>query len=82
MPDSRDPHRLKGGSIIAIHEDRAGTLWLGRLDGTVRYNRQSGAFTRYTESHGLPSSSIRWHSGRWSRQALAQHPKRHIPVRS
>ena len=43
----------------AIHEDRTGTLWVGTFDGLYRYNRQSGAFTRYTESQGLPSSSIR-----------------------
>src|SRR5208283_5071306 len=58
-PDSRDPHRLNGGGLTTIHEDRAGTLWLGGFDGLYRYNRQSGAFTRYTESQGLPSSTIR-----------------------
>jgi ligand-binding sensor domain-containing protein/signal transduction histidine kinase len=57
--DSRDPHRLNGGGINTIHEDRTGTLWVGAFDGLYRYNRQSGAFTRYTESQGLPSSTIR-----------------------
>jgi ligand-binding sensor domain-containing protein len=33
-------------------------LWLGAWDGLYRYNRQDGTFTRYTESHGLPSSVI------------------------
>ena len=32
---------------------------MGTFDGLYRYNRQSGAFTRYMESHGLPSSSVR-----------------------
>ena len=58
-PDSRDPHKLNGGGINTIHEDRAGTLWVGAFDGLYRYNRQSEAFTRYTESQGLPSSTIR-----------------------
>ena len=58
-PDSRDPHRLNGGGITTIHEDRTGTLWVGAFDGLYRYNRQSGTFTRYTESQGLPSSTIR-----------------------
>jgi ligand-binding sensor domain-containing protein/signal transduction histidine kinase len=58
-PDSRDPHRLNGGGINTIHEDRTGTLWVGAFDGLYRYNRQSGAFTRYTEGQGLPSSTIR-----------------------
>jgi PAS domain S-box-containing protein len=57
-PDSRDPHRLNGGGIMAIHEDRAGTLWLGAWDGLYRYNRHDTTFTRYTESQGLPSSTI------------------------
>ena len=58
-PDSRDLHRLNGGGLTTIHEDRTGTLWLGGFDGLYRYNRESGTFTRYTESQGLPSSTIR-----------------------
>ncbi len=51
--------RLNGGGINTIHEDRTGTLWVGAMDGLYRYNRQSGAFARYTENQGLPSSTIR-----------------------
>jgi signal transduction histidine kinase/ligand-binding sensor domain-containing protein len=58
-PDSRDPNKLNGGGINAIHEDLTGVLWVGTFDGLYRYNRQSGTFTRYTESQGLPSSTIR-----------------------
>ena len=58
-PDSRDPRKLNGGGINAILEDRSGTLWVGTFDGLYRHDRRSGAFARYTEREGLPSSSIR-----------------------
>ena len=58
-PDPRDPHRFKGGGINAVHEDRTGTLWVGAFDGLYRFDRQSGAMSRYTESEGLPTSTIR-----------------------
>ena len=58
-PDSRDPHKLNGGGINTIQEAPTGTLWVGTFDGLYRYNRQTGTFTRYTESQGLPSSEIR-----------------------
>ena len=45
-------------AFIAIHEDRAGTLWVGTADGLYRYNRQNETFTRYTENQGLPSDVI------------------------
>src|SRR4029453_16092189 len=51
--------KLNGGGINTILEDRAGTLWVGAFDGLYRHDRRSGAFARYTESEGLPSSSIR-----------------------
>jgi ligand-binding sensor domain-containing protein/signal transduction histidine kinase len=58
-PDPHDPNKLNGGGITSIHEDRTGTLWVGAFDGLYRYDRQSGKFARYTESQGLPSSTIR-----------------------
>jgi signal transduction histidine kinase/ligand-binding sensor domain-containing protein len=58
-PDSRDPGKLNGGGVNTIHEDRTGTLWVGTFDGLYQYNRQNKTFTRYTESQGLPSSTIR-----------------------
>lgn len=58
-PDPRDPHSLNGAGITAIHEDRAGTLWVGAFDGLYKCDRKNGSFTRYTESEGLPSSGIR-----------------------
>ena len=58
-PDSHDPRKLNGGGLTSIHEDRTGTLWVGTFDGLYRFNRQNGTFARYTESQGLPSSTIR-----------------------
>ena len=58
-PDPRNPDKLNGGGVNTIHEDRAGTLWVGAMDGLYRYDRKSGAFARYTENQGLPSSTIR-----------------------
>ena len=48
----------RAATSAAIHEDRTGTLWLGASDGLYRFNRQNEIFTRYTESQGLPSSTI------------------------
>ena len=59
-PDPHNGHKLNGGGLNTIHEDRTGTLWVGGFDGLYRFDeRQSGSFTRYTESDGLPSSTIR-----------------------
>jgi ligand-binding sensor domain-containing protein/signal transduction histidine kinase len=58
-PDSRDPLKLNGGGITTVHEDRTGTLWVGTFDGLYQFNRQNGTFMRYTDSQGLPSSTIR-----------------------
>ena len=58
-PDSHDPHKLSGAGLTSIHEDRTGTLWVGAFDGLYRFNRQGGTLDRYTESRGLPSSTIR-----------------------
>ena len=57
-PDLHNPRKLQGGSIGAIHEDRAGTLWLASGLGLYRYNRDNETFTRYTENHGLPTNYI------------------------
>ena len=51
-------HRLQGGSIGAIHEDRTGALWLGLGTGLYRFDRKTEVFTRYTEQHGLPSDDV------------------------
>ena len=58
-PDPYDRQKLNGGGVNTIHEDRSGTLWVGAFDGLYRYNRQNETFARYTESQGLPSSTIR-----------------------
>ncbi len=57
-PNPRDAGKLSGGEITAIHEDKDGRLWFGAWDGLYRCDRRHGTFARYTESSGLPSSSI------------------------
>jgi hypothetical protein len=57
-PDLHDANKLQGGSIGAVHEDRAGTLWLAAGTGLYRYDRERDSFTRYTESQGLPTNDI------------------------
>ena len=59
MPDPQDAHKMNGGGINTILEDQAGTLWVGAFDGLYRFNPQNGTFIRYTESQGMPSSSVR-----------------------
>ena len=81
-PDPHDPHKLNGGGINTIHEDRTGTLWVGAMDGLYRYNRQSGAFTRYTENQGLPSSTIRCILEDGAGRLWLSTQEGHIPVRS
>jgi ligand-binding sensor domain-containing protein len=39
-----------------LAEDRSGGLWIGTSDGLLRY--AGGAFRRYTEADGLPSSVV------------------------
>ena len=56
--DSRNAHKISSGGIWHIHEDRAGTLWLGTLDGLYRFNRENQTFTQYTVNQGLPSGVI------------------------
>jgi ligand-binding sensor domain-containing protein len=47
-----------GASVRVIHEDRAGTVWIGTsLDGLLRY--EEGRFTRLTTADGLASNAVR-----------------------
>jgi len=43
--------------VLALYEDRAGTLWVGTLYGGLNaFDRATGRFTRYTHDPADPSS--------------------------
>lgn len=43
---------------MALHEDRAGTLWIGTYGGGLnRFERATGTF-RHRERHGLPNNVV------------------------
>ncbi|MBN9385858.1 MAG: response regulator [Chitinophagaceae bacterium] len=48
-----------GNRVRAIHEDKTGRFWIGTEDGgLLLFNRNNGAFTRYTEKDGLCSNAV------------------------
>ena len=47
--------------VIAIHED-AHVLWLGTLNGLLKYEPETGESTHYGSEHGLPSYGVIWPS--------------------
>ena len=49
---------FREAASAAIHEDRAGALWLASGMGLYRFNRQSEVVTRYTIADGLPSNDL------------------------
>ena len=55
--DPEDPDSLGFSYIKALHEDRAGRLWIGTFGGGLsRYDRASDQFIRYQYEKGSPSS--------------------------
>lgn len=49
---------LPGTDVRAITQDGAGNLWVGTESGLARFRPESGVDAIYTESSGLPSSTI------------------------
>ena len=47
---------LRGRQVRALHEDRAGTLWIGTDGGLHRYDRDAGTFAAYTHELENPRS--------------------------
>ncbi len=55
--DPEDPRSLAFGYIKALHEDRAGRLWIGTFGGGLsRYDRATDRFIRYQYREDDPSS--------------------------
>ena len=45
-------------SILCIHEDRKGGLWLATMSGLNRFDKEPEPFKKYLEKDGLPNSYI------------------------
>ncbi|MDD8019838.1 MAG: two-component regulator propeller domain-containing protein [Acidobacteriota bacterium] len=57
--DQNDPRSLSNNSIINVFIDSNGYIWAGTNGGGLnRLDPSTLAFTRYNESHGLPTSVI------------------------
>ncbi|HET91016.1 MAG TPA: hypothetical protein ENN99_09815 [Chloroflexi bacterium] len=57
--DPQDPTSLPAGSIVLIHDDGQGRLWLGGWvadNGLTVFDKASGDFTNYTHDPGDPLS--------------------------
>ncbi len=56
-PDPDDPHSLSDQRIYAIHEDAAGDLWIGTVQGGLNhFDRETERFTRYLHDPDDPTS--------------------------
>jgi ligand-binding sensor domain-containing protein/signal transduction histidine kinase len=53
-----NPTSLSNDYVLSIHEDRAGTLWIGTAGGLNRFDRTNGTFTTFSESEGLPNNYV------------------------
>jgi PAS domain S-box-containing protein len=56
--DPDNPYTISEDSVWAIHQSPDGSLWLGTPMGLNRFDPDSGAFTHYTEKHGLPNNVV------------------------
>jgi signal transduction histidine kinase/ligand-binding sensor domain-containing protein len=56
--DPMDSTSLPSNTVYCIHEDRAGTLWMGSGRGLSSYDPSKGAFKTYTTRDGLPNDVI------------------------
>jgi signal transduction histidine kinase/ligand-binding sensor domain-containing protein len=62
--DPEDPHSLSNSTLLALHEDRLGGIWVGTFGGGLnRYDPETEQFTRYRhdpeDSNSLSSDYVR-----------------------
>ncbi len=56
-PDPEDPDSLSNNYVSALHEDRAGILWVGINGGGLnKFNRETGTFVHFRNDPGDPHS--------------------------
>ena len=58
ISDPNNPGSLSGNTVLTIHEDEQGNLWLGTNMGLNKYDRIKQEFYSYTESNGLPHNWV------------------------
>lgn len=57
--DENDPNSLSHDSVLSIHQDEQGVLWLGTYGGGMnRFDPSTGTFKRYGEAQGLRNDTI------------------------
>lgn len=57
--DFNNPFSLSNNTILSIHIDRAGILWLGTFGGGLnKFDPLSGKFQAFTQKDGLPNNVI------------------------
>ena len=54
--DPNDSSSLNANEVRSIHEDRAGTLWVGTTNGLHKFDRATGRFTRFLNDPNNPHS--------------------------
>lgn len=55
---SDNKNSIAGNSAGTIYEDENKNLWIGTMDGLSCFSKQTGKFTNYTISDGLPANNI------------------------
>ncbi|MDW8239070.1 MAG: two-component regulator propeller domain-containing protein [Acidobacteriota bacterium] len=53
-----NPNSLISDRVHSIYESTDGTLWIGTFEGLSRFDPNTGRFTSYRESDGLPNNVI------------------------
>lgn len=54
--DPDDPQSLSDNSVLSLHEDREGVLWIGTAVGLDRMDRERGRFLRYQHDSDDPNT--------------------------
>jgi len=59
IKDSDDPKSLSNNTVLSIHEDKKGLLWIGTFGGGLNvFNPKTEEFFVYTEKDGLSNNVI------------------------
>jgi len=56
--DPEDPGSLASDLVLALLEDRNGTLWVGTAAGLDRLDATTGGFAHFRQQDGLPNDTI------------------------